>query len=138
MVTLGPGAPVPVAARTERANDFDSNDYAYPMVTLTIAGAAQLDELVSERAAAPQPPVLVVEIDILNAELREVLEMSVGRPIADWAPWVRAIAGLWPWGAGEVRVQVDGLFVMPQRPYVPLGTLRRAVTALTHPGGGID
>src|SRR4029450_4876305 len=41
---------------------------------------------------------------------------------------VRAIAGLWPSGAGEVRVDVDGLFVMPQRPYVPLGTLRRAVT----------
>ena len=41
---------------------------------------------------------------------------------------VRAIAGLWPWGAGEVRIQLDGLFVMPQRPYVPLGTLRRAVT----------
>jgi putative ATP-binding cassette transporter len=41
---------------------------------------------------------------------------------------VRAIAGLWPWGAGEVRVQDSGLFVMPQRPYVPLGTLRRAVT----------
>jgi putative ATP-binding cassette transporter len=41
---------------------------------------------------------------------------------------VRAIAGLWPWGAGEVGIQHDGLFVMPQRPYVPLGTLRRAVT----------
>jgi putative ATP-binding cassette transporter len=41
---------------------------------------------------------------------------------------VRAIAGLWPWGAGEVRIDHEGLFVMPQRPYVPLGTLRRAVT----------
>jgi putative ATP-binding cassette transporter len=41
---------------------------------------------------------------------------------------VRAIAGLWPWGAGEVHVDPDGVFVMPQRPYVPLGTLRRAVT----------
>jgi len=41
---------------------------------------------------------------------------------------VRALAGLWPWGAGEVRLQHEGLFVMPQRPYVPLGTLRRAVT----------
>lgn len=41
---------------------------------------------------------------------------------------VRAIAGLWPWGEGEVEIDRDGLFVMPQRPYVPLGTLRRAVT----------
>ena len=42
---------------------------------------------------------------------------------------VRAIAGLWPWGEGEVLVQSDArLFLLPQRPYVPLGTLRRATT----------
>jgi vitamin B12/bleomycin/antimicrobial peptide transport system ATP-binding/permease protein len=41
---------------------------------------------------------------------------------------IRAIAGLWPWGGGEVQVAAGGLFVMPQRPYVPLGTLRRVVT----------
>jgi putative ATP-binding cassette transporter len=41
---------------------------------------------------------------------------------------VRAIAGLWPWGNGEIQVEDDGLFLMPQQPYVPLGTLRRAAT----------
>lgn len=41
---------------------------------------------------------------------------------------VRAIAGLWPWGTGEIRIKFEGLFLMPQQPYVPLGTLRRAVT----------
>lgn len=41
---------------------------------------------------------------------------------------VRAIAGLWPWGSGEIEIKFDGLFLMPQAPYVPLGTLRRAVT----------
>lgn len=41
---------------------------------------------------------------------------------------VRAIAGLWPWGEGEVIVRRDArLFFMPQRPYVPIGTLKRAV-----------
>jgi putative ATP-binding cassette transporter len=39
---------------------------------------------------------------------------------------VRAIAGLWPWGSGELVVNFEGLFFMPQKPYVPLGTLRRA------------
>ncbi|MBV9556897.1 MAG: ABC transporter ATP-binding protein/permease [Pseudolabrys sp.] len=40
---------------------------------------------------------------------------------------VRAIAGLWPWGGGEILVQRDSrLFLLPQRPYVPTGTLRRA------------
>jgi putative ATP-binding cassette transporter len=42
---------------------------------------------------------------------------------------VRAIAGLWPWGEGEIAMKPGPkLFMMPQRPYVPLGTLRRAAT----------
>lgn len=42
---------------------------------------------------------------------------------------VRAIAGLWPWGAGTIEVAKDAkMFLLPQRPYVPTGTLRRAAT----------
>jgi putative ATP-binding cassette transporter len=41
----------------------------------------------------------------------------------------RAIAGLWPWGQGNISVPVGAKMVlMPQRPYIPLGTLRRAAT----------
>lgn len=41
---------------------------------------------------------------------------------------IRAISGLWPWGDGSVDFQADRrLFMLPQRPYVPSGTLRRAV-----------
>jgi vitamin B12/bleomycin/antimicrobial peptide transport system ATP-binding/permease protein len=42
---------------------------------------------------------------------------------------VRAVAGLWPWGEGEVQVGKGArIFLLPQKPYVPLGTLRRATT----------
>jgi putative ATP-binding cassette transporter len=42
---------------------------------------------------------------------------------------VRAIAGLWPWGEGNVQVASGAkMFLMPQRAYVPVGTLRRAAT----------
>jgi putative ATP-binding cassette transporter len=42
---------------------------------------------------------------------------------------VRAIAGLWPWGEGEIELKSGAkLFLMPQKPYIPLGTLRRAAT----------
>jgi putative ATP-binding cassette transporter len=42
---------------------------------------------------------------------------------------VRAIAGLWPWGGGTIDVQKGAkLMLLPQRPYVPIGTLRRAAT----------
>ena len=42
---------------------------------------------------------------------------------------VRAIAGLWPWGSGSVQVETGAkMLLMPQRAYIPVGTLRRAVT----------
>ena len=45
----------------------------------------------------------------------------------------RAIAGLWPWGAGEIRIPPrDSMMFMPQRPYIPLGSLR---AALAYPAG---
>lgn len=40
----------------------------------------------------------------------------------------RAVAGLWPWGSGEIRTPPrERMFFMPQRPYIPLGTLRAAL-----------
>ena len=44
---------------------------------------------------------------------------------------IRAMAGLWPWGSGEIlRPEGAEIAFMPQRPYFPLGTLR---TALLYP-----
>jgi putative ATP-binding cassette transporter len=49
---------------------------------------------------------------------------------------VRAIAGLWPWGGGSINFHPDRrLFMLPQKPYVPSGTLRRAVA---YPGAAED
>ena len=42
---------------------------------------------------------------------------------------VRAIAGLWPWGGGSIEIKSGAkMFLLPQRPYVPIGSLRRAAT----------
>jgi vitamin B12/bleomycin/antimicrobial peptide transport system ATP-binding/permease protein len=42
---------------------------------------------------------------------------------------VRAIAGLWPWGGGSIEIKKGAkMFLLPQQPYVPIGTLRRAAT----------
>ena len=41
----------------------------------------------------------------------------------------RALAGIWPFGRGEVRPAAGGASLfLPQRPYIPLGTLRHAVS----------
>ncbi len=41
---------------------------------------------------------------------------------------IRAMAGLWPWGSGKILRPVGAeIAFMPQRPYIPLGTLRHAL-----------
>jgi len=41
----------------------------------------------------------------------------------------RALAGAWSWGNGDIDVRAGAkLLVLPQRPYLPTGTLRRIVT----------
>ena len=44
---------------------------------------------------------------------------------------LRAIAGLWPFGRGRVRLAEGSVLFLPQRPYLPLGTLAEA---LDYPG----
>ena len=40
----------------------------------------------------------------------------------------RAIAGLWPYGSGEIRQPAYAkLMLLPQRPYIPIGPLREAL-----------
>ena len=39
----------------------------------------------------------------------------------------RVLAGIWPFGHGAVQVP-PGSFFLPQRPYIPLGTLRHVIT----------
>ncbi len=47
---------------------------------------------------------------------------------------IRAVAGLWPWGTGQIRRPTKARFAfMPQRPYLPLGNLR---AALAYPDEG--
>jgi putative ATP-binding cassette transporter len=50
----------------------------------------------------------------------------------------RAIAGIWPFGRGEIRLPRDRrVLFLPQKPYLPIGTLREVVSYPT-PATGID
>jgi putative ATP-binding cassette transporter len=40
---------------------------------------------------------------------------------------LRAIAGLWPFGQGEVGLGPNPMLFLPQRPYLPLGTLAEVI-----------
>ena len=40
----------------------------------------------------------------------------------------RALAGIWPYGEGRVDQPASGVLFLPQRPYLPIGTLRATVS----------
>src|SRR5207249_9686326 len=50
----------------------------------------------------------------------------------------RAIAGIWPFGRGEIRASRKArVLFLPQRPYLPIGTLR-SVVGYPMPADGVD
>jgi putative ATP-binding cassette transporter len=54
--------------------------------------------------------------------------LIVGDTGAGKSTLFRAVAGLWPWGSGTILTPAPGTMAfLPQRPYLPLGTLRNAV-----------
>jgi putative ATP-binding cassette transporter len=62
--------------------------------------------------------------------------MVVGESGTGKSTLIRAIAGLWPWGAGEIAIPPDwSIMFLPQTPYLPLGTLR---ACLAYPAAGDD
>ena len=53
--------------------------------------------------------------------------LIVGESGSGKSTLLRAIAGLWPWGGGEIRIAKGArMSFLPQRPYVPSGSLLRA------------
>lgn len=62
--------------------------------TMRIVGMSELRDRTRELASEVEPPVLVLEIEVVHAELDEVVEMVDGRPIKDFLPWVEAMAGI--------------------------------------------
>ena len=50
----------------------------------------------------------------------------------------RALAGLWPYGAGRVEVPPEPTLFLPQRPYIAQGSLRAALSYPAGPGAFTD
>jgi putative ATP-binding cassette transporter len=60
--------------------------------------------------------------------------LIVGEPGSGKSTLFLAIAGLWPWGSGRIRLPPrDSMMFMPQQPYLPPGTLRAAITYPAEP-----
>jgi putative ATP-binding cassette transporter len=71
-----------------------------------------------------------VALDRDRLEVKPGARLQIlGRPGSGKSTLFRALAGMWPWGAGTIRRPPRAtMMFMPQRPYLPPGTLRAAVT----------
>jgi putative ATP-binding cassette transporter len=119
----------------------------YQAVVQRLAGfRARMDEIAADRAAAQAINIerrgVGVAVDALDLDLPDgrplrkdiSLSASPGKPLLITGPSgvgkstvLRAIAGLWPFGRGRIRIADGRALFLPQRPYLPLGTLAHAL-----------
>ena len=113
--TMGEGAP-----RIERSEQKDGALEMDNLQVLLTNGRATLDE------------------DRIVVEPGEHLAI-VGDAGSGKSSLFRALAGIWPWGTGKIGIPSnDGMMFLPQRPYLPLGSIRAAVTYPGNPESFAD
>jgi putative ATP-binding cassette transporter len=119
----------------------------YQAVVQRLSGFGErMDEITAQRQAV-QPIAIErggvgVEVEALDlnlpdgSPLRHDLALAAGPSNAllitgpsgaGKSTLLRALAGLWPFGRGRVRVADGDALFLPQRPYLPLGTLADAL-----------
>jgi putative ATP-binding cassette transporter len=93
------------------------------LVTANNVGAILIDRLILN---VPNGPALTQE---LTADIQTGQRILVAGPSGcGKSTLIRAIAGVWPYGAGSIEVpQQWKLLFLPQKSYLPIGTLRAAV-----------
>jgi putative ATP-binding cassette transporter len=119
----------------------------YQSVVQRLAGFREKMNEIAAEQQRPQPIEIVregtgVEVDALDLNLPDgrslrpdiTLAAAPGKSLlitgasgAGKSTLLRAIAGLWPFGRGRIRVGDGRYLFLPQRPYLPLGTLADAL-----------
>ena len=96
------------------------------------AGAAKID-LEDVEVALPDGRHIVSVDDLAFARGENVL--LAGPSGSGKSTLFRAISGVWPYGEGRIRIPEGArVMVVPQKPYIPITTLRAAVTYPAEPG----
>jgi len=113
----------------EALDEMDAEAVSEIVVENTSTEAIQLTDL---SIVHRDGRVVIDDVDIKVSPGERVLlggESGSGK-----STLIRAIAGLWPWGEGRILLPAGAkVAFVPQRPYIPLGTLR---DALAYPAQG--
>lgn len=85
------------------------------------------------RLTLPNGRVIVPNVDLEIAAGQRV--MISGPTGSGKSTLFRALAGIWPFGSGRIEVPAQArMLFLPQRPYIPIASLRDAVTYPAAPG----
>jgi vitamin B12/bleomycin/antimicrobial peptide transport system ATP-binding/permease protein len=111
---------------------------------------AEAEQLDGERVEAPGETIALQDVRIVLPQGAPLLnetsvEIKPGEDVLVTGPsgagkstFFRALAGIWPYWKGRIKLpQAARLLFLPQKPYLPLGTLKHAVSypddAAKHP-----
>jgi vitamin B12/bleomycin/antimicrobial peptide transport system ATP-binding/permease protein len=86
-------------------------------------GSVQLRDLTIE---LPNGAKLLTDVDLVLEPGHSVV--VTGRSGSGKSTLFRAIAGIWPFGTGRVQRPAERCLFLPQRPYIPLGSLRHVIS----------
>ncbi|HEX3576357.1 MAG TPA: ABC transporter ATP-binding protein/permease [Rhodopila sp.] len=92
---------------------------------VTMPGAAGAVRLRDVTVSLPDGTKLLDSADVTFTAGHSVV--ITGRTGSGKSTLFRVLAGIWPFGQGEVELPPNSFF-LPQRPYIPLGTLRHVIT----------
>jgi putative ATP-binding cassette transporter len=114
-------------ATLDRLTGFlDANEQASSLPRVTTAEQAHALDITGLQVLRPDGHALIADLDL---SLRAGQALLIKGPSGSGkTTLLRALAGLWPYAAGEVRRPVghQALF-LSQRPYLPLGDLRTVI-----------
>lgn len=112
-----------VIARLEGfALHMDEIESAHDKKTILEGDAVATDDLT---VALPDGTVLIDRLNIRIEQGESVL--ITGESGAGKSTLLRTLAGIWPYGSGTITRPGHSVLFLPQKPYLPLGTLRQAL-----------
>lgn len=98
------------------------------------------DGVVHEESTAGESALALAGLDVALPDGRQLMQdctvtlpagsrvLVTGASGAGKSTLLRTLAGIWPYGSGQVTIgQGSRALFLPQRPYLPLGSLRRAL-----------